>query len=78
MPAETRCLCKTLMQDPHETRVNDESKLMLHGLLQYHVKLDEKVKNCKSNDLQDSLEFYLTVIFVKSVQPAVSLDQSLM
>eukprot|EP00972_Heterocapsa_arctica_P105151 15495020-Heterocapsa_arctica.AAC.1 len=66
------------MQDPHEARVNDESKLMLHGLLQYHVKLDEKAKNCKSNDLHDSLEFFQTAIFVKSVQPAVSFDNPLM
>ena len=29
-------------QDPHEIRVDEESKLTLHGLLQYYVKLTEK------------------------------------
>jgi hypothetical protein len=31
------------LQDPHEIRVDEESKLTLHGLLQYYVKLTEKV-----------------------------------
>jgi ATP-dependent RNA helicase UAP56/SUB2 len=39
MTAETRELCKKFMQDPHEIRVDEESKLTLHGLLQYYVKL---------------------------------------
>ena len=30
------------VQDPHEIRVDEESKLTLHGLLQYYVKLTEK------------------------------------
>lgn len=55
MSAETRTLCKKFMQDhvswaaflgcgqdPHEIRVDEESKLTLHGLLQYYVKLTEK------------------------------------
>merc|ERR1712228_1020713 len=39
MTAETRGLCKKFMQDPHEIRVDEESKLTLHGLLQYYKKL---------------------------------------
>merc|ERR1712187_254540 len=42
MTTETRALCKKFMQDPHEIRVDEESKLTLHGLLQYYVKLTEK------------------------------------
>merc|ERR1712157_515187 len=38
MTPEIRGLCKKFMQDPHEISV-DESKLTLHGLLQYYVKL---------------------------------------
>jgi ATP-dependent RNA helicase UAP56/SUB2 len=77
MTAETRVLCKKFMQDPHEIRVDEESKLTLHGLLQYYVKLSEKEKNRKLNDLLDALEFNQVVIFVKSVQRAVALDKLL-
>jgi len=77
MTAETRGLCKKFMQDPHEIRVDEESKLTLHGLLQYYVKLLEKEKNRKLNDLLDALEFNQVVIFVKSVQRAIALDKLL-
>merc|ERR1719238_2000377 len=76
MTSETRELCKKFMQDPHEISV-DESKLTLHGLLQYYVKLSEKEKNRKLNDLLDALEFNQVVIFVKSVQRAIALDKLL-
>merc|ERR1712146_242618 len=77
MTKETRELCKKFMQDPHEISVDNESKLTLHGLLQYYVKLTEKEKNRKLNDLLDALEFNQVVIFVKSVQRAVALDKLL-
>ena len=77
MTPETRVLCKKFMQDPHEIRVDDESKLTLHGLLQYVVKLSEKEKNRKLNDILDVLEFNQVVIFVKSVQRAIALDKLL-
>jgi len=77
MTAETRGLCKKFMQDPHEIRVDEESKLTLHGLLQYYCKLSEKEKNRKLNDLLDALEFNQVVIFVKSVQRAIALDKLL-
>merc|ERR1719341_1973255 len=77
MSTETRGLCKKYMQDPHEIHVDDQSKLTLHGLLQYFVKLTEKEKNRKLNDLLDALEFNQVVIFVKSVQRAIALDKLL-
>merc|ERR1712124_57191 len=77
MTSETRGLCKKFMQDPHEISVDEESKLTLHGLLQYFVKLTEKEKNRKLNDLLDALEFNQVVIFVKSVQRAQALDKLL-
>merc|ERR1712084_129285 len=54
MTTETRALCKKFMQKPHEISVDEESKLTLHGLLQYFVKLTEKEKNRKLNDLLDA------------------------
>merc|ERR1711967_192186 len=77
MATETREICKKFMQDPHEISVDQESKLTLHGLLQYYVKLAEKEKNRKLNDLLDALEFNQVVIFVKSVQRAIALDKLL-
>merc|ERR1712185_375937 len=77
MSTEVRQVCKKFMQDPHEISVDEESKLTLHGLLQYFVKLSEKEKNRKLNDLLDALEFNQVVIFVKSVQRAVALDKLL-
>merc|ERR1712110_73109 len=77
MNSDARAVCKKFMQDPHEIRVDEESKLTLHGLLQYYAKITEKEKNRKLNDLMDSLEFNQVVIFVKSVQRAVALDKLL-
>merc|ERR1719432_462121 len=77
MSKETREVCKRFMSDPHEISVDEESKLTLHGLLQYYVKLSEREKNRKLNDLLDALEFNQVVIFVKSVQRAIALDKLL-
>merc|ERR1712046_219201 len=77
MTPDIRAVCKKFMADPHEISVDEESKLTLHGLLQYYVKLSEKEKNRKLNDLLDALEFNQVVIFVKSVQRAIALDKLL-
>merc|ERR1712060_976393 len=77
MSSDARDICKKFMQDPHEIRVDEESKLTLHGLLQYYAKISEKEKNRKLNDLLDALEFNQVVIFVKSVQRATTLDKLL-
>eukprot|EP00441_Pelagodinium_beii_P015361 CAMPEP_0197658000 /NCGR_PEP_ID=MMETSP1338-20131121/44972_1 /TAXON_ID=43686 ORGANISM="Pelagodinium beii, Strain RCC1491" /NCGR_SAMPLE_ID=MMETSP1338 /ASSEMBLY_ACC=CAM_ASM_000754 /LENGTH=433 /DNA_ID=CAMNT_0043234495 /DNA_START=81 /DNA_END=1382 /DNA_ORIENTATION=- len=71
---DTREICKKFMRDPHEITVESESKLTLHGLLQYYVKLDEKTKNKKLFDLLDALEFNQVVIFVKNVKRSMALD----
>merc|ERR1712224_422059 len=77
MTADTRAVCKKFMSEPHEISIDDESKLTLHGLLQYFTKLEEKEKNRKLNDLLDALEFNQVVIFVKSVQRCIALDKLL-
>jgi hypothetical protein len=74
---------------PLEIYVDDETKLTLHGLQQYYLKLEEKEKNRKLNDLLDNLEFNQVssicifkpvahrsqvCIFVKSVARATQLD----
>ena len=62
---------------PLEIYVDDESKLTLHGLQQYYIRLPEAQKNRKLNDLLDALEFNQVVIFVKSVGRASELDRLL-
>merc|ERR1719201_2163168 len=77
MTEDIRKICKKFMSDPHKIRVDEESKLTLHGLLQYFVKMEEAKKNRKLNDLLDSLQFNQVIIFVKSVQRAIALDKLL-
>ncbi|KAG6977196.1 hypothetical protein JG688_00000602 [Phytophthora aleatoria] len=61
---EIRPVCRKFCQDPMEIYVDDETKLTLHGLQQYYIKLEESEKNRKLNDLLDALEFNQVVIFV--------------
>merc|ERR1712139_465914 len=77
MSPETRMICKKFMQAPHEITVESEAKLTLHGLLQYYVQVDEKLKIKKLIDMLDSLEFNQVVIFVKSVKRALALNKIL-
>ena len=62
---------------PIEIYVDDESKLTLHGLQQYYVKLTEAGKNRKLNDLLDALDFNQVVIFVNGVRRAKELNKLL-
>ncbi|RKF74336.1 ATP-dependent RNA helicase SUB2 [Golovinomyces cichoracearum] len=72
-----RPVCKKFMQNPLEIYVDDEKKLTLHGLQQYYIKLDEKEKNRKLNELLDELQFNQAIIFVKSTARATELNKLL-
>lgn len=72
-----RPVAKKFMHDPMEIYVDDESKLTLHGLQQYYVKLTEREKNKKLNDLLEALEYNQVVIFVRSVPRASELNKLL-
>jgi ATP-dependent RNA helicase UAP56/SUB2 len=74
---EVRVICKKFMQTPLEIYVDDEKKLTLHGLQQYYMKLDEREKNRKLNDLLDTLEFNQVIIFVRSTLRCTELDKLL-
>ncbi|MCJ1348290.1 Suppressor of the cold-sensitive snRNP biogenesis mutant brr1-1 [Peltigera leucophlebia] len=74
---EVRPICKKFMQNPLEIYVDDETKLTLHGLQQYYIKLTEGEKNRRLNDLLDTLEFNQVIIFVKSTLRATELDKLL-
>lgn len=62
---------KLLPVQPMEIFVDDETKLTLHGLQQYYVKLKDNEKNRKLFDLLDALEFNQvpTPYFPHSVTP---------
>jgi ATP-dependent RNA helicase UAP56/SUB2 len=60
-----------------EIYVENESKLTLHGLQQYYVKLKPEEKNRKLVDLLDALEFNQVVIFVSKGIRAKELDRLL-
>ena len=60
-----------------EVFIDDDTKLTLHGLQQYYVRLTEDEKNRKLNDLLDALEFNQVVIFVSHVNRATELSRLL-
>jgi len=70
-------VCLKFMQDPMEISVEDQSKLTLHGLQQYYVKLEPDQKNRKLAELLDALEFNQVVIFVSKGIRARELDRLL-
>mmetsp|Transcript_1440 Transcript_1440/g.1503 ORF Transcript_1440/g.1503 Transcript_1440/m.1503 type:complete len:344 (+) Transcript_1440:436-1467(+) len=74
---EVRPVCRKFCQDPMEIFVDDDTKLTLHGLQQYYIRLEEKEKNRKLNDLLDALEFNQVVIFVAKVNRARELHKLL-
>ena len=65
------------MKKVFEIFIDNESKLTLHGLQQYYVKLSEKEKNRNLSDLLDALIFNQVIIFVRNVIRATELDQLL-
>ena len=77
LSTDIRPICKKFMQSPLEIFVDDETKLTLHGLQQYYIKLEEKEKNRKLNELLDQLEFNQVIIFVKSTVRANELNKLL-
>lgn len=71
-----RVVCRKFTKSPKEIFVDDK-QLTLHGLQQHYVKLQEKDKNRKLNDLLDALDFNQVVIFVKSQPRAEQLNRLL-
>lgn len=53
------------MQNQDEIFIDDETKLVLHGLLQYYLNIRENEKNLKLFDLLDALEFNQVHIIIR-------------
>ena len=63
------------MKDPFELYVDSESKLTLHGLKQYFVKLDDDKKIKKLIELLDNLDFNQVIVFAKHQLYAQKLNE---
>lgn len=63
-------VCKKFCKDPFELYIDNDSKLTLHGLKQYYVKLDDSEKIKKLIQLLDDLEFNQVIVFTKQQQHA--------
>eukprot|EP01006_Ploeotia_vitrea_P026602 TRINITY_DN59567_c0_g1_i1.p1 TRINITY_DN59567_c0_g1~~TRINITY_DN59567_c0_g1_i1.p1 ORF type:complete len:417 (-),score=14.52 TRINITY_DN59567_c0_g1_i1:102-1352(-) len=74
---EIRPICRKFCQNAMEVFVDDDTKLTLHGLQQYYVRLEENEKNRKLDALLDALEFNQVVIFVAKVNRAKELNKLL-
>jgi len=77
MSQEIRPICRRFVQNQFEIFIDDDTKLTLHGLRQYYVRLGEAEKNRKLMDLLDTLEFNQVVIFVSKVNRALELNRLL-
>jgi ATP-dependent RNA helicase UAP56/SUB2 len=77
MPKEVRVVAKMFLQNAFEVFIDDESKLTLHGLKQYFIKLKEDQKNRKLADLLDVLQFNQVIIFLNKRERAKALNKIL-
>lgn len=68
-------ICRMYMKDPFELYVESESKLTLHGLKQYFVKLEDNQKIKKLIELLDNLDFNQVIVFTKTQQYAQKLNE---
>lgn len=74
---EVRKLASKFMQESEEILIDDEAKLVLEGILQYYVNVQENQKNKKLSDLLDNLLFNQVIIFVAKVERAIELNKIL-
>jgi len=74
MTDEVKIIARRFMRNPFEIFIDNQSKLTLHGLKQYYIKLEEKEKIKKLTDLLDSLQFNQVIIFVDTIDRAIMLD----
>jgi len=65
------------MQDQFEIIVEDNSKLVLHGLDQYHVSLAAKKKIDALVNILSTIPFNQVIIFVNQIERAKALSKHL-
>ena len=77
MSSDVRTICKKFMKNPFEIYIDNDTKLTLHGLQQFTVKINEDQKIQKLYDLLDALLFNQVIVFVKSAKRAEILSKVL-
>jgi ATP-dependent RNA helicase UAP56/SUB2 len=79
LPDDLKVLARRFMsKSVMELLLDDETKLVLHGLQQYHIKLDENAKTRKLIDILDNLQFNQIIIFVGKTPRAIELNKLLL
>ncbi|CDW75053.1 atp-dependent rna helicase uap56 [Stylonychia lemnae] len=76
-PNECKNIARKFMKNPFEIFIDNQNKMILHGLKQYYIKLEDNQKIKKLTDLLDSLMFNQVIIFVQSIKHATKLDEIL-
>ncbi len=76
MPDDLKKVCKKFLQNEVDIFI-DEGKLILHGLAQFFIYIQENKKFEKLTHLLDSLAFNQTIIFVNRVDRAKKLTELL-
>ncbi|KAL4435312.1 hypothetical protein ABPG74_022795 [Tetrahymena malaccensis] len=77
MSDESKKTCRKFLQDQIEIFVEDNSKLVLHGLEQFHIKIEEKQKISVLRQLLDQGNFNQVIIFVNKQDRAKYLSKYL-
>ncbi|EGR33893.1 hypothetical protein IMG5_032380 [Ichthyophthirius multifiliis] len=77
MSTESKKICRKFMKDQLEIFIEDNAKLVLHGLEQYHLKLEEKQKIPILIQFLNQLSFNQVIIFVNKVERAIYLSKYL-
>lgn len=77
LPDPIRHVCRKFMQDQFEIIVEDNSKLVLHGLDQYHVSLAAKKKIDALVNILSTIPFNQVIIFVNQIERAKALSKHL-
>jgi ATP-dependent RNA helicase UAP56/SUB2 len=74
MSEEMRNLAKRFMNNPLEIYVDQQSKLTLHGLMQFYINVEEANKSRKLVDILDAVDFHQCIIFVNTVARCETLN----
>jgi ATP-dependent RNA helicase UAP56/SUB2 len=77
MPGPMKQLCREFTHNAIEVYVDDETKLTLHGLQQFFVRLEPAQKNRRLLDILDKFKFNQLVVFVSKPRRAEVLNQIL-
>ncbi|CAG2166549.1 unnamed protein product, partial [Oppiella nova] len=74
---ELRVRAKTLMNNPLEVIIGDDSKLVLHGLQQFCVRITEKAKVKQLYDILTTTDYKQAIVFVQRINRCKALCELL-